>query len=243
MSPPPRLIAELVTLTRPLDWTLRDLARELHVSEVTLQQYRSGRRSLSLAALARITERFGTYREIRDLVFAYLRDYHTQDAVDPATPPDLLPPHVARALAAYTEKFAEESVHGGRGLFVVADEAALLSASVSYLRALFAQATISIAVLRADTTPAARDLRDAAAVPLLIVERVDFVSAIVAEIVQRRADVMKPIIATSMAEPSALRDAYLRRIFTSVTRLVDLRTHAHADVTRSMTPSLDAHAA
>lgn len=224
MPRPPRLIAELVSLTRPLGWTLRDLARELNVSEVTLHQYRSGRRPLSLPTMATIAERFGTYREIKDLAWMYLRDYHQLERVEPSVIWAVLPAAVARTLTRYIEHFAEETVRGGRGLFLIADTAVLLTASVALLRAGFAKAGIEIAVLRADVTPGASELRSSAAAPLLVVERVDYVSAVVTDIVRRRADLLKPVVATSMRAPDALPDDYLRRIFLSLTRRIDLRT-------------------
>lgn len=219
----PRLIAELIQLTRPLGWTLRDLARELKVSEVTLQQYRSGRRALSLATMATIAERFGTYREIKDLAWMYLREYHHRELAPTTELPDGLAPSVARTLTRYVEHFAEETVRGGQGLFLLASDATPLTAAVRHLRSRFVDSRIEVAVLRADVTPMASELRGAAAAPLLIVERVDFVSAIVADIVTRRADLLKPLVATSLAAPDVLPDAYLRRIFLSRTRLVDLR--------------------
>ncbi|HEX8411816.1 MAG TPA: helix-turn-helix transcriptional regulator [Thermoanaerobaculia bacterium] len=225
----PRLIAELVELTRPLGWTLRDLARELKVSEISLQQYRSGRRPLSLSTIATIVERFGMYREIKDLTWQYLRSYHQLSAEKRVTVSAALPPTASRALTHYVEHFAEETIRGGRGLFLVADGAPPLTASVAHLRAAFGEAGIEIAVLRADVTPSATELRAAVSAPLLIVERIDFVSALVSDIVRRRADVLKPLVVTSLDAPQRLSDDYLRRIFLSVTRLIDLReAAAHA---------------
>lgn len=233
----PRLIAELIQLTRPLGWTLRDLARELKVSEVTLQQYRSGRRALSLATMATIAERFGTYREIKDLAWMYLREYHHRDVTPPSTVPADLPPSCARSLVRYVEHFAEETIHGGRGLFLVADTAPPLTAAVRFLRTRFETAGIEVAVLRADVAPAASELRAAAAAPLLVVERIDYVSALVADIVHRRADLLKPIVATSLLPPDAHADPYLRRIFVTRTRLVDLRDDPVVDA-QERTPIL-----
>ncbi|MFZ2492849.1 MAG: helix-turn-helix transcriptional regulator, partial [Thermoanaerobaculia bacterium] len=142
----PRLIAELIQLTRPLGWTLRDLARELKVSEVTLQQYRSGRRTISMSTMATIAERFGTYREIKDLAWMYLRDYHHREVAPRTAVPEDLPPSCARSLVRYVEHFAEETIHGGRGLFLVADTALPLTAAVRFLRTRFETAGIEVAV-------------------------------------------------------------------------------------------------
>jgi len=181
-----------------------------------------------MPTMATIAERFGAYREIKDLAWMYLREYHQLESPQASVVSEVLTAVTTRALTRYVEHFAEETVRGGRGLFIVADSAAPLTASVALLRSAFAKARIEIAVLRADVTPGASELRSAAAAPLLVVERIDYVSALVTDIVRRRADALKPMVATSMRVPDDLSDDYLRRIFLSLTRLVDLRSDRRA---------------
>jgi len=212
MRPRPRLIAELVSLTRPWGWTLPDLAREIHVSLASLNQYRSGRRPLSMETFSRIAERFGDYRIIRDAAWEYARAFHAPVVAAPPDSAHDLPIATARALARFVERFPEELLRGGQGLFLTARDPRLLIAAVAHLRALFATAQVPVALVRADRTLSASDLRDALAAPLVVVERVEFLHPTVADLLRRRDEIVRPTVVTSVAQVDA-SDADLTRIF------------------------------
>jgi transcriptional regulator with XRE-family HTH domain len=228
MSSAPQLIADLITLVRPWGWTLADLAREIGVSEITLTQYRSGRRRLSMQTFAAIARRFKDQRIVRDLAWQYaaVEYYEERDAQPSAMQSDFLPPAVARTLRAYVDRFAEETIRGGRGLYLTSSDASSLSATMQLLTHAFDAAKIGRCALRADRKPSASEARAALAAPLLLVERADFLCPEVAELVRRRADLARPMVVTSMQPPASVPDAYLRRIFLSTTRLVDVGASA-----------------
>jgi transcriptional regulator with XRE-family HTH domain len=239
---PPRLITELLALTASWGWSVADLARELGVDESTVLHYRAGRRGLTTRTLARIVVRFGEHRLTRDLVWHYLLIECGEVAETEATlavPKGLLPA-VEQSIRAYADRFAEESVHAGRGLYIVSDTAAPLSAALHFLHAVFAVKKIGVCAIRADRTPTAAVSRMALAQPLLLVERMDFACDAVKDLVRRRADLARPIVLTSMQEPAVATDTYLRRVFVSTMRRVDAGSAAPT-TPPSTTPSRPTH--
>jgi len=238
---PPRLITELLALTASWGWTVADLARELGVDESCILHYRAGRRGLTTRTLSRIVVRFGEHRMTRDLVWHYLQTEcgEVAEAEAIVAAPKKLLPVVEQALRAYADRFAEESVHAGRGLYVVSDAAAPLSAALHFLRAVFEAKKIGICAIRADRTPTAAESRLALALPLFIVERMDFACDAVRDLVRKRADLARPMVLTSMQEPDAVTDAYLRRVFVSTMRRIDAHTSSATPV--STIPSRPTH--
>ena len=210
--PSPRLISELVALTTADGRSLSELARELEIDETTLMQYRSGRRPISMKTYARIMRRFSEHRLIRDLAFHYAAvEYHVedQDSAKAAAPPSI-PAAVERALTQYAERFAEETLHGGRGLFLTGPDRDLSAAS-EFLAQRFRAMKVAVCRIRADRKPAASEMRDALAAPLFVVERVDFLREDVANLISRRADLARPTIVTSTRGADTIADPYLRR--------------------------------
>jgi transcriptional regulator with XRE-family HTH domain len=223
MSRPPRIIAELLALIRPWGWTFKDLAGELRISEVTLTQLRSGRRRVSFTTYSRIVDRFGDNALIKGVAWQYARDYHKPDEKNPTiAAPANLPAAATKVLQRYVEGFADELAHAARGLFVVSDDTALLTSSVTYLRHAFDAKDMRVAMLRADQEPAAADRRTALVAPLLIIERVEFLHPVVADLLRQRDDILRPIVVTSTTNPSSEKDDYLRRVFLTRMRRVDL---------------------
>lgn len=219
----PQVITELLRLADAWGWSAEDLARELRVDRTTLLQYRSGRRPLTVRALARIATRFGAQRIIRDLVWHHLAVECHEDAGAAAalTPPAGVAPHTLRLLRSYVDRFGEASLHG-RGLYLVSADASVLSGVLQFLHRLLEDARIPVCRLRADRPPAASETRSALAAPVLLIERFDFTSDAVRDLVRQRGDLVRPTVLTSMHAPGSLSDPYLRRVLTSMTRLVEL---------------------
>jgi hypothetical protein len=63
---------------------------------------------------------------------------------------------------------------------------------------------------------------------LLVVERVDFASESVTELLLRRADFVKPSVVTTAGGIDSIRDAHLARVVRSMMRPVDLARAANA---------------
>lgn len=220
---PPRLITELIALAQEWGWSAEDLARELGIHRTTLVHQRVGRHALKTAMLARIARRFRNDRTVRDLVWHYLTVEFEEKARAITVPvPTRLPDVVASSLRAYLARFGEESVHGGRGLFLVGADAPLLTTALKWLQQAFAERRIQPSVLRADRPVGSSEGKFALAAPVLLVERVDYLKEPVAEVIRRRADLVRPIVATSMRPLDSIEDPYIRRILSSTTRVIEL---------------------
>jgi hypothetical protein len=220
----PQLIADLIALAAAAGRGLGDLARDLRVDPTTLLHNRSGRRQISTRTLALIVRRYRHDLRVRDLVLHYLAAEYPLDDPDAERPipPPALPPLVVRALAAYVERFAEESIHGGRGLYLLGADRDLAAAS-DYLTQLFAAQKVRTCRLIAHTKPHAADLRAApAAARLLLVERVDFACPQVVDLLVQRTGHARPVVVTSCAPPDALRDAYLKRALLAHTHVLPI---------------------
>lgn len=223
MPRPPRLIATLLSVAESRALSLADVAERIGVDETTLMQYRSGRRRLSMAAYANIVRAFGDERAIADAAWHYVRvEYHPPrpDSVDAAAL--ALPEPVVDILRTYVERLPEEAVTTGRGVYLFStDTRALLSATQFLLRS-FEKGRVAVCHLRGDARPKAADRRFALAAPVFLVERVDVVAEGVATLLRERADLVRPTIVTSVLPPDATKDAHLRRILLSATRLVPI---------------------
>jgi len=212
MPHPPRLIAELLALTRPWGWTLKDLARELGISEVTLGQLRSGRRRVSFTTYSRIVDRFGDNAIIKGVAWQHARDYHKPEDESPViSVPANLPAAATNILQRYVAGFAEGLEHV-RTPSAVLDLGTGAGGSAALVATRFPDASVV----------AAADRRAALVVPLLIIERVEFLHPVVADLLRQRDDILRPVVVTSTTEPAAATDDYLRRVFLSRMRRVDL---------------------
>jgi hypothetical protein len=220
---PPRLITELIALAQEWGWSAQDLARELGIHRTTLVHQRVGRHALKTAMLARIARRFRNDRSVRDLIWHYLTVEYEEGGLQSALPSlPRVPDAVAASLRAYIARFSEESIHGGRGLYLASTDTALLSATLQWLQRAFTQHRIEPCLLRADRPVSAAETRFALAAPVLLIERVDFMKAPVAEVLRRRADLVRPIVVTSTKHPDSVDDPYMRRVLTAMTRLVEI---------------------
>lgn len=217
----PRLITELLALTKEWGWTTADLARELRLDETAIIHYRAGRRALTARTLARIAQRFGEQKLARDLIWHYLY-VECRDEEHAAPTPDLstFPVAAERIVRAYVERFAEESLQGGRGLFIVGAKTQELLAAMQALRRAFEHAKVRLYVLRGDQKPEAATMRAALAAPLILIERIDFACDGIREILLRRSDLVRPSVVSSAVQPEALSDSYLRRIALSTMRCI-----------------------
>ncbi len=238
-----RLITELIGLSDRMGWSLADLATELGVDTTTVMHYRSGRRRLTKVMLGRIARRFKEERRIRDLIWNHLI---TETLEEEGGTPDIvadLPTDVVSALTTYVDRFAQESIHAGRGLYLLsADTSALAQAIVALDRA-FERAEVKVCKLRADYMPNAADRRFALAAPLLMVERVEFAKPEIVALLNERANLVRPTIVTSTGPPESTADAYLKRVFLSLTRRIEIPAAVREDTPASPSPTASNHAA
>lgn len=220
------LIRELDRLARDHGWSTVELARELGLNRSTLVHARGGRRRLTSDTLAQIAQRFGASPGVRDLVWHYLAVEHPElREADPVSrrerraegEAERLAPETRKALRLYVVKFLR-AYFEGRGLFLTGDDATALSASVRYLLAECARRDILAVQIAGHRSVTASEGRDALAAGLLLVERVDFASGSVAELLKRRGGLGKPFVVTSAHAPTDVADPFLARVLVSMTR-------------------------
>jgi transcriptional regulator with XRE-family HTH domain len=227
-----RLITELIAFTQAEGGTLRDLATELAVDETELIRFRSGERSPSKRVLTKILARYGEMKFVRDLLVHHFAAECQSGYLPPENPfADAdLPAKVVADLQQYVRGFAVLNARGGRGLYIVSPDAGALSRTLRALGYAFELEGVRFVTIRADQRLDARALRAALAAPLVLVERADFASETVADVLQRRADLIRPCVVTSMREPDAIADAYLRRVVVSTMACVRLSAGAPAPI-------------
>lgn len=224
MQPTPRIIALLINRAREWGWSRERLARELGVDRTTLAQYASGRRKLTMRTFGAILRKFGDDRLVWHLAFHYAaEEYEPQDALPSVdVRPLAASDDAANAIARYVERFGQESIRG-RGLFLVSSNAPLASDALRVIEQALDRVGARVCRLRADHTATVAQVHAALAATVLIVERVDFACDTIAEVIERRANLVRPIVATSVEPPGTLARPHLRRVFLSMCRAIDLQ--------------------
>jgi hypothetical protein len=218
---------EVDRLARDAKWSNSDLAARLEIDPTMLMHIRAGRNMFSPALLGRISQLFNL-PQIDALIVHHLRVERTaRDATKLVIPSDDLlleriDPAARKALRRFVLHFARESVETGHGLYLTAPDAALLTLAVQFLSAALQQQGIVVERFLANAIPNASQGRAGIAAALLVVERLEFASASVTDLIVRRSDVVKPLVVTSLKPVSGIEDAYLARICASMLRPISL---------------------
>ena len=176
-----------------------------------------------MEAFAKIIEVYGSDQSICAAALHYVRaEYHPAKDGSLGAAADALPSSVVAQLRTYVERLPEEAITTGRGLYLVSADARSLSLAAQFLVRSFEHRKIGVCHLRADRPVSAAERRTALAMPVLLVERIDFMRAPLPDLLRERANLVRPLIVTSMQAPDAATDAHLRRVFLSLTRLLPI---------------------
>jgi len=216
------VIRELDQLARRAKWRACDLAEALGVSLSMLNRLRAGTHVPSREVLGAILRSFGEHACVRELVLHFLEHElpvarsGRLDAAPTAARVMFdelreLPPAAQRELRAFVAQFLRRSLTIGRGLSVVADAALLRDVAVYVRTALDAQGVASV-VLAGNARISASQREAALAAPLLVVERVDFISPTLRALLEARAAVRKPVVVTAVAATQVPGDLLLLSI-------------------------------
>lgn len=218
---------EIDRLARDAKWTNTHLASRLSVDPTMLMHIRAGRNLFSPALLGRISQLFNT-PQIDALIIHHLRvERIARDATKLALPDDdvlleRIDAPARKALRHFVLHFARESVETGRGLYLSAPDAALLTLAVQFVTTALQGQGIVVERITANSTPGSTHMRAGIAAALLVIERIEFASAAVMDLIVRRSDVVKPLVITSLEPESKIKDAYVARICTSMLRPISL---------------------
>ena len=176
-----------------------------------------------METFANILNAYGDDRAICDAAIAYARvEYHppSPDSIEAAA--EVLSAPIVETLRAYVTRLPDEAVTTGRGLYLVSADAHALSLAVQFLQRALEQGRVRVCHLRADRPVSAANRRFALAAPVLLVERIDFMRDPIPNLLSERANLVRPMIVTSMQAPDTAPDPYLRRVFASMTRIVEI---------------------
>lgn len=201
------LIRAIDRLARDRGWTSRRLASELGVDPTLLTHLRRGRRALTLTVLARIAQVFGGDPLVRDLLFLHLAVEIPEEQAATQPGPTLtamaLPEALGRAVRGYVVRFPLAHVAGTS--LLLCGNPPILARAVAVLRDALSERAIAASVLPASTpvirrTEAARLSR----IPLLIVERVEFVAEAMAVLLRDRLAHGLPVVLTTARDCGSL---------------------------------------
>jgi transcriptional regulator with XRE-family HTH domain len=229
---------EVDRLARDAKLSNKELAERLGVHSTMLIHLRAGRNLFSAPLLGRIAQAFPV-PAVDDLIVHHLRvERAAYDAAKLALPSDdllleRLHPEVRRDLRHFVRHFARESVETGRGLYLMAVEGGPLTLAVQFFATRLQEQRITVERIAANANPQPSEQRACTAAALLIVERIEYASAPVTDLIIRRSDVLKPVVLTSLTPVSDIKDRYLARICTSMLRPIALTplltASAHAE--------------
>ncbi|MEO6325923.1 MAG: helix-turn-helix transcriptional regulator [Thermoanaerobaculia bacterium] len=210
---------ELERRARALGFSWLDLAKEIGLGRSQLAHIRSGRDRISLGTLHRIALWFPNDDTIRRLVWEYiLHDVETQNerSLREQTRSEdadsfarrLTEPSIA-ILRAFVADFPSHTVNGS-GLFVASPDTYALSAALGFLEAELRARRIHAIRQNACDKIAASAVPALIGTPVLFVERVEHVSASMAEILKSRATYLKVTVATSAQGDGAEQDPLVK---------------------------------
>lgn len=217
------LMHELERRSRALGWTWERLARELGMDRTTLAHVRSGRDRLSLANLHKIALWFPNDDTLRRLTWEYLLlDIATakerRSAATATQMADLSPSTVER-LTRFVHEFPSHVISGS-GLLLESDDAALLASALAFLESEFAARAIRVVRERAASRIAPSAASNFAAVPLLLIDRIEFASPSVAALLRERGAVAKVNVVTRHTNTPAQDERLLTEIAPRMARIV-----------------------
>lgn len=229
-------------IARDAKWTTTTLAERIGCHPTMLMHLRAGRTQFSAELLSRIWIAF-PLPQIDAAIEHYVK-IELPAILDAKREPNVasasiatLDDRVRQALRAYVRFFARTSVESGRGLFLMGSDTKQLALAAAFVAEAVAEQGIGVMRLAANTKVTASEGKNALGCALLVVERIDFVSPTMSDLLLRRADVVKPIVVTSATDPSAIADPYLRRTLVAMTKTIRVAPVAAAP------PSTPAHAA
>ena len=221
------LLHELERRARALGFTWAALAAEVGIDRTTLAHIRSGRGRLSLGTLHRIAVWFPTDSAIQRGVWEYL--LHDVETVkeraererlrgrSSAALLDGLPDATRARLLDFITAFAMHALRG-RGLLLTGTDTATLSRALSFLETESPPRGIHVLRCPANTEPAKSLLSSLAGTPLLLVDRIEFVSAAMSAVLRARAQYGKLTVATCVTGTSGTysRARWLSKMLTQV---------------------------
>ncbi len=198
---------ELERRARALGWTWEQLARELGMDRTTLAHIRSGRDRVSLATLHKVALWFPNDETLKRLAWEYLlldvqsvRERRAREQSCSGTS-EAYAAQLSTTAREQLQRFVGEfgsHVIRGTGLFLESADALALTASLAFLEAEFSARSIHIVRERGSAKVPASAKRSLIAIPLLLIDRVEFASPSMAQLLAERQQFGKVTVATRL---------------------------------------------
>jgi transcriptional regulator with XRE-family HTH domain len=235
----PLLVREVERIATERGWSRPRLARELGIDATTLAHVRSGRDPISQALLIAIGAVFGGSTTVQQLILHYVLIEARQrfvkrrrGATDPAF--GVLPYKVRWRIRRWLPQLDGQG-KPQRGLFLTGANAPLLSAAARFAVHEATEQGRTCIVIRANDRITASHATTALEAGLLVIERVEFASESVTQLIHARSDALRPMVVTSALGREQLPDRYLIRVFRAWTETIT--------VSAPRTPTSPRHAA
>lgn len=228
------LIREIDRLAREAKWTPARLADALGVTRSMLRYLRLGRQQPSRAVLGAILNTFGKAATVGDLVRYYLEVEQFEFAEDAtaakvcvgAEREGVFDDATDSRLRTFVAEVFHASLASGRGLYLFGADTATLGAALAFVGRACEKRGVRTLTLRADARLSMSQGETGLAVPLLLVERVDFLSEPIAALLAQRHAAWKPVVATSATTLDALPDRTAARLFHAAATIVPVAAAA-----------------
>lgn len=204
MTSAPDIFREIDRLARRRGWSQGELARQLGVDRTLLVHLRAGRRVPSTRFLARTARAFAEEMSLRDSFWHYLRYEIPLGAEEPVVnvdPGDVpgVPADAGRALRAYVRGFPRHLV-AGRGLIIRSDTAPLLTAAADFVAETLRKSGVVVAQRMAHLPVLPSEGESLRRARLVVVERAEFASAAVRDILAARLNLGLPVVVTAATD-------------------------------------------
>ncbi len=215
MPPAPDIFREIDRLARRRGWTQAELARQLGIDRSLLVHLRAGRRMPSTRFLAKAARAFAEEASLRDTLWHYLLyelPVGPEEAVVRADRSAAdLPPEAERSLRAYVRTFPHHLVDG-RGLVIRCSDASLLSAAASFVAESLRRGGVVVAQRAAHLGVLPSEAAALRRARLVVVERAEYASAAVQDLLAERLDLERPVVVTTATPLSGRLEDDLVRV-------------------------------
>jgi transcriptional regulator with XRE-family HTH domain len=235
----PLLVREVERIATERGWSRPRLARELGIDATTLAHVRSGRDPISQALLIAIGAVFGGSTTVQQLILHYVLIEARQRSAKrrkgaTGAAFGVLPYKVRWRIRRWLTQLdgRDKPQHG---LFLAGTNAPLLSAAARFAVHEATEQGRTCIVIRTNDRISASHAKTAVEATLLVIERVEFASESVTQLIHARSDALRPMVVTSGVGREQLPDRHLVRVFRAWTETIT--------VSPPRTPTIRRHAA
>lgn len=219
MTSAPDIFREIDHLARRRGWSQGELARQLGVDRTLLTHLRAGRRVPTTRFLARTARAFAEEMSLRDMFWHYLRyviPIGDEEPVAHAEPGDApgLPVEAGKALRAYVRSFPHHLI-AGRGLVICSVAAPLLTAAADFVAEELRKNGVMVAQRRAHLPVLPSEAESLRRARLVVVERAEYASAAMRDILAARLDLGQPVVVTTATDLAGRFEDDLVRVLSS----------------------------